>query len=118
MVDAAGPADEGHVCRGTPRTPFLGVEWPTTNRKHHKQRAEGRSERLNVFRQWFPDTDGIYANAAYLYMRKNNALDDIIDAMVTAVASVVGTGQLIDVPEPPEVDPTGLPMKMAIPSVV
>ncbi|MCH7984379.1 MAG: hypothetical protein IIC28_10470 [Chloroflexi bacterium] len=51
-------------------------------------------------------------------MRKNNALDDIIDAMVTAVASVVGTGQLIDVPEPPEVDPTGLPMKMAIPSVV
>ena len=54
----------------------------------------------------------------YMYMRKHVALDDIIDAMVAAVAGVVGTGQLIDIPEPPEIDSTGLPMRMAIPSVV
>ena len=85
--------------------------------KHPKRRAEGRSERLNVLRRWFPAADEVYANTAYVYLRKHVALDDIIDAMVAAVAGVVGTGQLIDVPEPPETDSTGLPMRMAMPSV-
>ncbi len=86
--------------------------------EHHKGRGKGRSERLGVLRRWFPAAAEIHANAANLYLRKHVAHDDIIDAMVAAVAGVVGTGQLIDVPEPPEVDPTGLPMRMAIPSVV
>ena len=67
--------------------------------------------------RWFPAADDVYASAAYLYMRKHVALDDINDAMVAAVAGLVGTGQLIDVPEPPETDSTGLPMRVAIPSV-
>ena len=85
---------------------------------HYKGRGKGRSERLGVLRRWFPTADEIYTNAAYLYLRKHVALDDIVDAMVAAVAGIVGTGQLIDVPEPPETDSTGLPMRMAIPAVV
>ena len=84
----------------------------------HKRRGRGRSERLTVLRRWFPAAGEIYANALDLYMRKHVAQDDIIDAMVAAVAGVAGTGQLIDVPEPPETDATGLPMRMAIPSVI
>ena len=86
--------------------------------EHHKRRAEGRSERLDVLWRWFSATDEFYANAAYVYVREHVALDDIIDAMVAAVAGVVGTGQLIDVPEPSETDSTGLPMRMALPGVV
>ena len=37
---------------------------------------------------------------------------------IDAVAGGVGTGQLIDVPDPAEIDATGLPMRMAIPSFV
>ena len=84
----------------------------------HKRRAEGRCERLGVLRHWFPAADEVYANAANLYLRMHVALDDIVDAIVAAAAGVVGTDQLIDVREPPEVDSTGLPMRMAIPSVV
>ena len=86
--------------------------------EHHKGRGKGRSERLEVLRRWFPAADEVYTNAANLYMRKHVALDDINDALVAAVAGLVGTGQLIDVPEPPETDSMGLPMRMAIPSVV
>ncbi len=86
--------------------------------EHYKARGKGRSERLGVLRCWFPATDEIYANAVGLYMRKDVAHDDIIDAIAAAVAGEVGTGQLIDIPEPPETDATGLPMRMAIPSVV
>ncbi|MCI0852671.1 MAG: DUF429 domain-containing protein [Chloroflexi bacterium] len=87
-------------------------------REHHKGRGKGRSERLGVLQRWFPTAEDVYASAAYMYMRKHVAFDDIIDATVAAVAGVVGTAQLIDVPEPPETDSTGLPMRMAIPSVV
>ncbi|MCH7970829.1 MAG: DUF429 domain-containing protein [Chloroflexi bacterium] len=86
--------------------------------EHHKGRGKGRSERLGVLRRWFPAADEVYVNAAHVYLRKHVALDDIIDAMVAAVAGVAGTGQLIDVPEPSETDSTGLPMRMAIPSSV
>ena len=85
---------------------------------HRKGRGNGRSERLEVHRRWFPTADEVYASAAHIYVRKHVTLDDIIDAMVAAVAGVVGTGQLVDVPEPSETDSTGLPMRMAIPSVV
>ena len=86
--------------------------------EHPKRRAEGHSERLRVLQRWFPTAAEVYASAAYMYKRKHVAPDDIIDAMVAAVAGVVGTGQLIDIPESPETDSTGLPMRMAIPSVV
>ena len=50
-------------------------------------------------------------------MGKRVALDDIIDAVVAAVAGGTATGQPIDIPGPPEIDPTGLSMRMALPTL-
>ncbi|MDA1280174.1 MAG: DUF429 domain-containing protein [Chloroflexi bacterium] len=86
--------------------------------EHPKRHGKGRAERVTVLQRWFSAADALYTNAVGIHMRKHVAQDDIIDAMVAAVAGVVGTGQLIDVPEPPEIEPTGLPMRMAIPSVI
>lgn len=83
-----------------------------------KRQGKGRIERMEVLHRWFPAADDLHANAADVYPREHVAHDDIIDATVAAVAGLVGTGQLIDIPEPPETDSTGLPMRMAIPSVI
>ena len=57
-------------------------------------------------------SDGTLGN----YLRKNVARDDIVDALVAAVAGCVSQGKMINISEPPEIDTTGLPMRMAIPS--
>lgn len=50
-------------------------------------------------------------------MRKRVAREYIIDAVVAAVADGTATGQLIDIPGLPEIDPTGLSMRMALPTL-
>ena len=83
--------------------------------KHNKKKTLGRVERLEVLRRWLPTTDEIYKDALGSYPRNNVARDDILDAMVAAVAGYRSRGEMINIPESPEVDPTGLPMRMAIP---
>ena len=85
---------------------------------HNKKKAAGRAERLEVLRRWLPTTDEIYEDALGSYLRKNVARDDILDALAAAVAGYRSHGKMTNVPEPPEIDPTGLPMRMAIPKLV
>jgi len=86
--------------------------------KHHKSHSEGRSERLEILRHWLPaTTDEIYKDALDSYLRKNVARDDILDALVAAVTGYRSNGDMSNVPEPPEIDPTGLPMRMGIPNL-
>ena len=75
----------------------------------------GIPERIEVLRRWFPATDEIYEDVLHSYLRKKVARDDILDALVAAVAGYVSQGKMINIPDPPEMDPTGLPMRMAIP---
>ena len=51
------------------------------------------------------------------YLRMNVDHDDIVDALAAAVAGYRSRGNMTNVPEPPEIDPTGLPMRMAIPTL-
>ena len=83
-----------------------------------KSEDEGLDERLDVLRRWLPrTTDEIYEDALRSYLRKNVARDDILDALVAAVAGYRSHGKMTNIPEPPEIDPTGLPMRMAIPTL-
>jgi predicted RNase H-like nuclease len=84
--------------------------------QHNKKKPAGRAERIEVLRRYLPITDNIYKDALGSYLRKNVARDDILDALVAAVAGYRSRGNMTNVPEPPEIDPTGLPMRMAIPS--
>lgn len=85
--------------------------------QYNKKKPAGRAERLEVLRRWLPTTDEIYEDALSSYLRKNVASDDILDALAAAVAGYVSRGKITNVPDPPEVDPTGLPMRMAIPTL-
>ena len=85
--------------------------------QYNKKKAAGRAERLEVLRSRLPTTDDIYEDALSSYLRKNVARDDILDALVAAVAGYRSHGNMINVPQPSEVDPTGLLMRMAIPDL-
>ncbi len=83
---------------------------------YNKKTSDGRNERLEVLRRRLPTTDDVYEHALSSYLRMNVDHDDIVDALVAAVAGYRSHGNMTNVPEPPEIDPTGLPMRMAIPS--
>lgn len=84
--------------------------------QHNKKKPIGRTERLEVLRRWLPEVvDDIYEDALNSYLRKNVAPDDILDALAAAVAGHASRGRMTNIPEPPETDQTGLPIRMVIP---
>ncbi|MDG0865772.1 DUF429 domain-containing protein [SAR202 cluster bacterium JH702] len=86
--------------------------------QYNKKKPAGQTERLDVLRRWLPKTtDEIYQDALASYLRKNVARDDILDALVAAVAGCQSNGNMTNVPEPPEIDPIGLPMRMVTPNL-
>ena len=72
--------------------------------QHNKKAAEGRAERLRLLEAYFPDARVLLAQASSQYLRRQVALDDIVDAMVVAVTTKVGAGRYRTLPDPPEHD--------------
>ena len=79
---------------------------------HNKKTSEGREERLTVLERYFPGARSVLQQAATRYLRRQVALDDIIDALVIAVVAKHGDGRYQTLPEKAQVDAKGLPMEM------
>ena len=77
-----------------------------------KKTELGRNERLQVLKNAEPRADEIYEDACRMYLRKEVARDDVLDALVAAVTARSGHGRLQTVPKCPQSDPKGLPMEM------
>jgi len=80
--------------------------------RHNKKTAAGRRERLVMLRRFFPDVERLLEHAATRYLRKQVALDDILDATVLAVTAKQGAGRYLILPARPARDAAGLPMEM------
>lgn len=80
--------------------------------RNGKKREEGRQERLAVLAHFFPQCRALLGQAAGEFLRRQLALDDIIDAMVCAVTAKYGHGDYRTLPDRPPRDGMGLPMEM------
>ena len=83
--------------------------------RYWKKKREGETERLRVLKGIEPWTPEVYDSARSKYLRRVVAKDDILDALVVAVAahrSQTGRGRLRTIPEVPPKDAAGLPMEM------
>ncbi|QJB56083.1 DUF429 domain-containing protein [Pseudodesulfovibrio sp. zrk46] len=83
--------------------------------QHSKKTGPGLEERLTVLRKYLNNTGEIYGLVLRKYLRKEVARDDVVDAMVLAVAARLGEGEIHSLPNPPEQDETGLPMAIWYP---
>ena len=79
---------------------------------NNKKTAAGRQERLAVLERFFPRCRVLFDQAAGEFLRREVALDDIIDAMVCAVTAKYANGNYRTLPDRPPVDGQGLPMEI------
>jgi predicted RNase H-like nuclease len=79
---------------------------------HSKKKEEGRSERLELLKTIYPQTEEVIKYASKNWLRRDLALDDILDALVAAVTVKNGRNNLVSIPEVPEIDSYGLPMEI------
>ena len=78
----------------------------------NKKQARGREERLEVLRRYFPAADALLRKAAARYLRRQVALDDVIDAMVSAVTAKWGDGAYRTLPAERITDSRGNAMEI------
>ena len=81
---------------------------------HSKKSPEGREERLVVLSRWIPEIRTLFDQACRGFLRKELALDDILDAAVLAVVAGLGE-QGIALPDAAEYDGKGIPMQIIYP---
>ena len=81
--------------------------------KHSKRKNEGFWERKDLLMDIYPPAGGIVEHALSKYMRKDVAKDDVLDALAAAITAKLGYEMgLKTIPENPEHDSKGLPMRM------
>jgi len=78
----------------------------------NKKKAEGQQQRLRVLGRYFPQCHALFEQACSMFLRREVARDDIIDAMVCAVTAKFGYGQYLTAPDSPAQDGQGLPMEI------
>ena len=103
----------GRVREAHPELAFLALNGgrPMT---HAKKTAEGWAERRAILRTHLPAADAVVDKAQSRFRRKVLARDDILDALVLAVAA---REPLAAVPVEPETDASGLAMEIAYPDL-
>lgn len=79
-----------------------------------KSNALGRAARFGVIDDWAEGWESCYEAALDEYFRNAVARDDIVDAIVLAIA---GRQPLRSIPDTPPVDDCGLPMRIVVPDV-
>jgi len=77
-----------------------------------KKEKSGIQDRRKILQSHFSKSDEIYEYAKGKFFRNKVGIDDIIDATVVAITASRYRKGLISIPEQPQVDSTGLPMKM------
>lgn len=83
--------------------------------QHNKKRAAGQRERLAVLTRWLHETPALFEAACATYPRRDLARDDILDAMVCAIAARVAHGRYLTLPADPPRDGQGLVMEIVYP---
>lgn len=78
--------------------------------QHNKKTAEGFAERLMVLHRFKPEAENIIQRGMTAYKRGDVARDDLVDALVLAVAAESGNFKTL--PPVPSHDSTGLPMQI------
>lgn len=116
-VMAARPALQARLRESHPELCFSALNgWRPM--AHNKKRPEGESERLRLLSGFVENAPEALANARSQYRRTAVATDDILDAMVLAVAArEARTGGLSTLPPLPEVDAAGLRMELVLPRI-
>lgn len=97
------------VIEGHPEVSFLGLSGKPM--QHPKKTKEGFDERVEVLERHWPNAKRCIDGAMSLYPRKTVARDDIVDAVVLAIAAA-SKEVLNTLPDTPALDRTGLPMRM------
>jgi len=82
------------------------MAWP-------KRLREGREERWRVLEQWVPGLKAQVDEARKGILRRHVAEDDLLDALVAAMAGLGSGGMLERVPAEPELDGAGIPMAIS-----
>lgn len=80
-----------------------------------KKTPEGFKERYFILEKNHPQTGAIVKQALARFRRKDLAHDDILDALVLAVAARFSAGKPTTVPSTPPVDEKGRPMEIVYP---
>ena len=80
---------------------------------HSKKTTEGREERLSVLSCYLPQVWEMFDGAAEAFLRKEVALDDILDALVAAVTAKMAYQKLQSLPQNPPIDEYGLAMEIS-----
>ena len=78
----------------------------------NKKRAAGREERLALLARVDRRTDAIVQSAKNAFLRREVAVDDILDALVATYTAEGGDSPLRSIPAVPEADSCGLPIEM------
>ncbi len=79
---------------------------------HSKKKKVGISERLEILKSEYPQTEEVLNYALNRWSRQDLAPDDILDAIVAAVTAKNGRNNLNSIPKEPDVDSYGLPMEI------
>ncbi len=103
------PAARERLIEAHPELLFWGLSGQPM--AHSKKNRLGLAERLAVLEEYFPPSRKLYAAAVADYPRRMLARDDVLDALAAAVAA--GLSTLRTVPETPEFDAMGVPMRIA-----
>ncbi|PWG63895.1 DUF429 domain-containing protein [Sediminicurvatus halobius] len=83
--------------------------------RHPKRRSAGRRERLAVLARHAPDAPAFFEGERAVLRRAGAMADDLLDAMVCALAPWASRGALATLPAEPEQDAAGLRMEIVYP---
>jgi len=83
--------------------------------RHYKKTAEGLEERLALLRERWPAAPAAVDAACRLHARKHVGRDDVVDALALAVAASLGPTRIATLPDEPDTDAVGLPMRIVYP---
>lgn len=75
-----------------------------------KKTSEGILERIEILKEYYPNSQRVYSQVLKSHLRRDVARDDIVDAMILAVTALEGKGKLRSMPDPLEMDEKNLPM--------
>ncbi len=82
---------------------------------HNKKRADGRKQRLDLLRRMYRPSERLLEHALTCYPRRQLAADDVLDALVNAMAALSLQNNPATLPAKPPADRCGLPMEMVLP---
>ena len=94
--------------------------WALSSRnpmQHSKKTEKGILERLKILSDILPKSMGIFKYSKYTFKRSELSKDDILDALVLAIAASNLTGNLVSIPSEVYKDELGIQMEIVHPVV-